>query len=68
MFAHLLLILPTDVTPSEMRSFIGTETLRTVASTRIAVPLSNAVAPIVLQILDPFVFSDINQLFSTPTP
>jgi hypothetical protein len=67
-FAHLLLILPTDVAPSEMRSFVGTETLRTLASARVAVPLSTAVAPLVLQILDPFVFSDINQLFSTPTP
>ena len=67
-FAHLLLILPTDVAPSEMRSFIGTETLRTVASARVAVPLSTAVAPLVLQLLDPFVFSDINQLFSTPKP
>ena len=66
--AHLLLIIPIDGTASEVRSFIGTETVRTIAAARFAVPLSNIVSPIVLQILDPFVFSDINQLFSTPTP
>jgi uncharacterized membrane protein required for colicin V production len=67
-FAHLLLILPTDGTSNELRSFISTNTLHTVATARFATPLSNIVAPIVLQMLDPFVFSDINQLFSIPTP
>lgn len=66
--AHLLLIIPNNGTASEMRSFIGSDLLRTVATARFAVPLSNMVAPIVLQILDPFVFSDINQLFLTPIP
>ena len=67
-FAHLLLILPIDGTSSEVRSFIGADTLRTVATARFAAPLGNAAAPLVLQMLDPFVFSDINQLFSIPTP
>jgi len=67
-YAHLMLILPIDVSTSEMRSFIGATTLHSIATARFATPLSNAVAPLVLQILDPFVFSDINQLFSTPTP
>ncbi len=67
-FAHLLLILPTDVSAGDMRSFIGATTLHTIATARFAAPLSNAVAPIVLLILDPFVFSDINQLFLSTTP
>jgi membrane protein required for colicin V production len=66
--AHLLLILPIDGIASDVRSFISTDILRTVAAARFAEPLSTTVAPIVLQILDPFVFSDINQLFSIPTP
>lgn len=66
--AHLLLILPIDGTTSDVRSFIGTDILRTVATARFAAPLGNAAAPLVLQMLDPFVFSDINQLFLTPTP
>lgn len=67
-FAQLLLILPITLATSDVRSFIGSDTLNTIATARFATPLSKIVTPIVLQILDPFVFSDIDQLFFTPTP
>ena len=68
-FAHLMVILPTDVTISgELRSFIGAPLLHTIATARFATLLSPVVAPLMLRILDPFVFSDINLLFPPTTP
>jgi uncharacterized membrane protein required for colicin V production len=68
-FAHLVMMLATtDMVPGS-RTLIGTpEFIELVRSARLAKPLADAANSLLVVALDPFVFSDINQLFPPPTP
>lgn len=68
-FAHLVLLLASPDNAVGTRTIIGNpDFLASIQAARIAQPLSDGVNTLLIQILDPFVFSDINQLFMPKVP
>lgn len=69
-FAHLVLYMAMPDNVPGARTLIGTPAfIDVVSSARLAKPLGDIANSLLVPVLDPFVFSDIKQLFSlTPTP
>lgn len=68
-FAHLVMLLANPDMALGARTLIGTpEFIELVSSARLAQPFGDVANTLIATALNPFVFSDINQLFSLPIP
>lgn len=69
-FAHLVMLQLLPENAAGARTLIGDPAfIELISSAQLAKPLADGANALLVRILDPFVFSDINQLFfTTPTP